>query len=161
MRLGPVALSCTIALVAACTKADQEPAAADTATTSVGPAPGAALSLADLTGTWNAVATPEGGTDTTTTRYTMVATADTTGWTITFANRPGEAIPLRGILVDGDSVVSEAGPFESSRRAGVQTTTRTVLRMQGDRLVGATMARYAMRDEDQTLVLRTEATRAP
>jgi hypothetical protein len=139
MRLGPVALSCTIALLAACTKADQEPAA-DTTATSVGPAPAAAPSLA--------------------TRYTMVMTPDTTGWTFTFANRPGETIPVRVVAVDGDSVVTDAGPFESSRRKGIQTTTRTVLRMQGDRLVGSTLARYAMRDEDQTLVLRVEATRA-
>ncbi len=159
MRLGPVALSCTIALLAACTKADQEPAA-DTTATSVGPGPAAALSLADLAGTWNVVSVPESGTDTSPTRYTMVMTPDTTGWTFTFANRPGETIPVRVVAVDGDSVVTDAGPFESSRRKGIQTTTRTVLRMQGDRLVGSTLARYAMRDEDQTLVLRVEATRA-
>ena len=160
MRLGPVALSCTIALLAACTKADQTPAA-DTTATSVAPAPAAALSLADLAGTWNVVSVPESGTDTAPTRYTMVMTPDTTKWSFTFAARPGETIPVRVIAVDGDSLVTEAGPFESARRKGIQTTTRTVLRMQGDRLVGSTLARYAMRDEDQTLVLRVEATRAP
>lgn len=160
MRLGTVAMSCTVALLAACTKADDAPAA-DTTMTSVGPAaPATPITLADLAGTWNVVATPEGGADTAPTLYTMVATADTAGWTFTFANRPGVAIPLHGVVVDGDSLVTEAGPFESSRRAGIATTTRSVLRMQGGRLIGSTLARYAMPDEDQTLVLRTVATRA-
>lgn len=159
MRLASVVLSCSVALLAACTKADETPAA-DTAATTVAPPPAAAVSLADMAGTWNVAATPTSGSDTTPTRYTMVTTADTSGWSITFANRPGSSIPLRVVAVDGDSVVTEAGPFESNRRAGVQVTTRTAMRLEGGRLVGMTRASYATTGADTVLMLRTEGTRA-
>jgi hypothetical protein len=68
---------------------------------------------------------------------------------------------MRVVSVNGDSIVTEAGPFESVRRKGVQVTTRTALRKVGDRLVGATRARYASTGADTVLILRTEATRAP
>ena len=64
-------------------------------------------------------------------------------------------------VVDGDSVMTEAGPFESNRRAGVQVSTRSVLRHVDGRLVGTTRASYATTGADSVLMLRTEATRAP
>ena len=39
------------------------------------------------------------------------ATADTSGWTLTFPNR--KPVPVRVVAVDGDSIVTEAGPYES------------------------------------------------
>ena len=159
MRLASAALTCSIALLAACTKADETPAADATATT-MAPAPAAGVSLADMAGTWNVAATPMSGADTTPTRYTMVTTADSSGWSLTFANRPGSAIPIRVVAVDGDSVMTEAGPFESNRRAGVQVTTRTALRLEGGRVVGTTRASYATTGADTVLMLRTEGTRA-
>jgi hypothetical protein len=38
-------------------------------------------------------------------------------------------MPVRVVLVDGDSVVAEAGPFESALRPDVMVTTRTVARL--------------------------------
>jgi hypothetical protein len=147
-----------IALLVACARTEEEPAtdtAAGTADVSAAPA----ISLADVAGRWNVTSRPESGPDTSVTRYTLTATPEMTGWTITFADRP-QAVPLRIVAVEGDSIVAEAGPFESVRRKGVQVTTRNVLRKQGDRLTGTTRARYQSSGADTVLTLRTEGMRA-
>ena len=155
-----LALSCCAALFVACAKADQD-TATDTAAGATETAPTATISLADVAGKWNVASKPESGTDTTSTRYVLNATAERTGWTITFADRPRQPVALRVVAVEGDSIVTETGPFESVRRRGVQVTTRAVLRKEGDRLVGSTRARYASTGADTVLILRTEGTRAP
>jgi|SRR5687768_7544418 hypothetical protein len=154
-----VALSCSIALLVACAKADQD-AATDTAAGATEMATTPTISLADVAGRWDVTAKPQSGTDTTSTRYVLTATSESSGWTITFPNRP-QPVAVRVVAVDGDSIVTEAGPFESVRRKGVQVTTRNVLRKAGDRLVGSTRARYASVGADTVLILRTDGTRAP
>jgi len=154
-----LALSCCVAGLVACSTGDD--VATDTAAGATDTAPAAStISLTDVAGTWNVMTRPESGTDTATTRYTMTATSDTTGWTISFPNRP-QPVAVRVVAVQGDSIVTEAGPFQSVRRQNVQVTTRNVLRREGDRLVGSTRARYQTTGSDTVLVLRTEATRAP
>ncbi len=69
----------------------------------------------------------------------MVATADPSGWTFNFPKR--DPIPAR-VTAEGDSVVIDAGPYESVLRKGVQVSTHTVTRMDGDRLTGTTVATY-------------------
>jgi len=150
-------LSCCIALVVACARTDQD-AATDSAAAATDTASASTISLADLAGRWNVTATPVGG-DTMRTRYVLTATADTTGWTITFPNR--DPITARVVAVGGDSVELMAGPYESVRRRGVQVTTHSILRKEGDRLVGVTHASYATTGADTALTLRTEGTRAP
>jgi hypothetical protein len=150
-------LSCCIALVVACARAGDD-AATDSAAGVTETATTATISLADVAGKWNVVATPVSG-DTTTTLYEMNATAEMTGWTITFPNR--QPIPMQVVSVAGDSIVATAGPFESVRRPGVQVTTHSILRREGDRLVGVTHATYATTGTDTALTLRTEGTRAP
>jgi hypothetical protein len=157
MRL--IALGCCAALVVACGRREQE-TATDTAAGTAAPAATSTVSLNDFAGRWNVVATPESATDTAVTRYTLTATADTTGWTITFPNR-AEPVPVRIVATEGDSVIAEAGPFESVRRKGVRVTTRSIFRIQGGRMVGSTQARYASTGADTVLTLRTEGTRAP
>ena len=154
-----VAIGC-IALLVACARTEEEPAT-DTAggAADVAAAP-AAISLADVAGRWDVTSTPESGTDTSATRYTLTATPEMTGWTITFPNR-AQPVPLRIIAVEGDSIVTEAGPFESVRRKGVQVSTRNVFRKQGDRLTGSTRARYQTAGADTVLILRTDGSRAP
>ena len=152
-------LSCCLALIAACAKAEQEPAA-DTTAVGMEPAPAPTISLASVAGTWNVVSTPTSGSDTSSTRYVLTATADSTGWSFMFPNRP-TPIPMRIVSVDGDSVVGEAGPFESARRKGVQVSTRLVMRMDGDRLMGSTHARYRTTGADSVLTLDIVGTRAP
>jgi hypothetical protein len=165
-----VKLCCCVLLLAACSKGDD--AATDTATgtaggtsaavasgTTAGGAAAGTVDFARLAGKWNVRAVPEAGTDTTPTLSVLTATGDTSGWTVTF---PGRApIPVRVTHVAGDSIVTEIGPYESVRRKGLRVDTRGTIRLQGDKLVGQTIARYRTSKSDSILMLRTEGTRAP
>jgi hypothetical protein len=116
---------------------------------------GATISLANLAGKWRIRSTDErGGTPV---EVEMTATADTSGWFITGPNK--KKIPVRVVAVSGDSIVTEAGPYESFIRKGVQVQTRTVNRLQGDKLVGTTEARYSIRGRDSVAMRNTEGTR--
>jgi hypothetical protein len=143
MRIIPWAM--TVILVAGCAKKDAPPAADSTA--SAAPAANQPLALADVAGTWNMQVAPA-DRDTTLATYQMTATADTAGWSITFPGR--QAIPMRVLAVDGDSVTTEFGPYESILRPGVQTTTRSVIRLRGARMVGTAVAHYATTGSDRT-----------
>lgn len=126
----------------------------DTAAVTTAPVP---INLADVAGSWNVRAVPATGSDTTPTNSVITATSNTSGWTITL---PGRApIPLR-VTVDGDSIMTEAGPYQSVRRKGVQVRTNTVMRLQGGTLVGTTTARYTVKTADSVLTLTTTGTRA-
>lgn len=115
-----------------------------------------AISLADVAGTWDMRSVPISGPDTTTTIYQSVITPD--GWTLMLPDRD----PIQGVVTtSGDSIMVEAGPFESVRRDGATVTTHAVYHLEGDRLVGTTIARYATTEADSVLELRTEGTRAP
>jgi len=70
------------------------------------------------------------------------------------ANR--EPIPVRVVAVGGDSVVTEAGPFESVLRPGQMVTTRTVGHYKGDTMTGTIEARYGSGD---VIWLKTAGTR--
>jgi hypothetical protein len=150
---------CTAILVLGCAKSD-DAATADTAAGTVGatatPAP--TIALADVAGRWNLRSVPETG-DTTPIMSQINATASTSGWTMTLPNRP--PVASRVIVVAGDSIVTETGPFESVMRRGVQVTTRTTMRLRDGRLVGSTRARYSTTGPDSVLLLRVEGTRAP
>jgi hypothetical protein len=133
------------------------------ADTSVGEAPAMeaappTVSLADLAGTWHVRATVEGNESQVVT-YDLVATADRSGWSVNFPNR--RPIPVRIVAVEGDSIVSEAGPFESVLRKGVQVRTHYVSRLQDGKLVGTTVARYQVTGPDTVARLRHEGVRAP
>jgi hypothetical protein len=149
--------SCWIALVlVGCGKPADKPADA-----TVGEAPAmeeapAALSLADMAGTWNVKSRVEGSAKELS--YDIVATADKSGWTLNFPNR--DPIPLRIVAVEGDSVVYQAGPFESALRKGVQVNTDVVARLQDGKLVGRTTAHYDVKGADSVATLTFEGTRA-
>jgi len=66
-----------------------------------------------------------------------------------------------GRIVDlaGDSIVADAGPYESALRKGVKVTTHSVFRLQDGKLVGTTVAHYATKGADSVLNLRSEGTR--
>ena len=115
------------------------------------------LTPAMLAGTWNMRATPESG-DTTATTYVLNAAADTTGWTITFPG--GQPIPVR-VRVEGDSVMTEAGPYDSVRRPGVKVQTNSVGRISGDSMTGTAVARYTTTGADSVVRLRFSGTRTP
>ena len=159
-----LALACSATLVlAACGKseqaaADSAAAAAAAAPPAAAPAPAPALSLADVAGKWQMTAVPESGTDTTTTKYVLTATADTTGWDITFPS--GLKVPLK-VSAAGDSVYSKTGTFASQRRKGVKVMTESSLRLQAGKLVGTSIAHYAGAGADSVLRLRVEGTKMP
>jgi hypothetical protein len=165
-------LCCCLTALAGCAKSDSKsdqvqaqdtaagvpavpPAAASARESSPGARP---LALTDVAGTWTVRSVPETG-DTTTTTFRMVAKGDSAGWVQLYSNR--KPIPIRIVQVAGDSVVTESGPFESVRRKGLQVRTHSVWRLQGDRLVGSTVARYTTTKSDSVLRLRSEGTRAP
>jgi hypothetical protein len=138
-------------LLSACTK-QESPPAADTATVA---ATAAAMSLASIAGTWNVNVMRE-GSDSVATTY-VLNTMDTTAWTFTFPNR--EPIPIRITGMSGDTILSEAGPFESSVRPGVQTRNTIKTWLEADKLVGWVRARYDVTGPDTVIVFRTEGTR--
>lgn len=154
-----VFLCCTAFAVVGCARSDETPATADTAAGTVAataaPTP---ISLADVAGRWTVRATPETG-DTTAVVSQLNAGADTTGWTMTLPNRP--PVATRVVLVSGDSIVTENGPYESVLRKGVQVRTRSVMRLRDGKLIGTTVATYSTAGADSVLRLRTEATRTP
>jgi hypothetical protein len=144
------AFLCCAAVLVGCTKSEDRAAddqtAMDTAAAAPEtPAPSATISLADVAGKWKVRSTDEDGGNVLETG--LVATADTSGWTMTSPNR--KPIPVRVVAVAGDSIVTEAGPFESFIRKGVQVTTRTVNRLQDGKLVGTIEARYATKAGDR------------
>lgn len=147
------------AVLAGCDKSEkraaEDQAAMDTAPAA--PAASATISLADVAGKWKMRSTDEAGGNPV--EVEMVATADTSGWTMTGPKR--KPIPVRVVAVAGDSIVTEAGPYESFIRKGVQVTTRTVNRLQDGKLVGTVEARYALKTGDSVATRRTEGTRAP
>jgi hypothetical protein len=154
----------TIAVVAVlavgCSSSENK--AADSQKASVTPAGAQAASagvkLGDLAGTWNVRTMTEKG-DSTLLTYTMTATADTAGWSITFAGRP--PVPAHVWAVGGDSVVLHAGPYESALRKGVQVTTHSVAHFTGGKFVGTATGHYSVKTADSVRTFRMEGTRAP
>lgn len=130
-------------------EADDETVADTTAEVEVG------ITLDDIAGTWNMRSVPESG-DTTATESQLVATS--TDVTILLADRD----PVLGrTVVAGDSIVVEAGPYESVRRPGTQVWTHAVYRLEGDQLVGTVIAHYETAGADSVLRLHSEGMRAP
>jgi hypothetical protein len=162
-RTTRIAICCCAAVLAGCAK--KESASVDSTsamassttistTTAAAPAP---INLADVAGKWNMRSVPTSG-DTSATTYVLTATANTSGWTMTF---PGRATPVPvKVTVDGDSIILAAGPYASVRRKGVQVTTNGVSRLQNGSMVGSTTAHYKVKSADSVLVLNTTGTRA-
>jgi hypothetical protein len=158
-----VVIACSISLLlAGCKKSDQaardsaSAAAAAMPATAAAPTSAPALSLADFAGKWQVRAVPESGKDTSSTNYVLTATADTTGWFITFPS--GVKVPLH-VTVSGDSLIGKTGKFPSQRRKGVKVVTETSMKMQNGKLVGTTVAHYATARPDSVLRLRIEGTK--
>ncbi len=152
------ALLLVIPVVLACSK-KEEPAAD---TTAVAPAPAAAAPAPapaplNVAGKWTVNVMPA-GKDTTILTYALDATNDKTGWKITFPGR--KPVDVRVLSIDNDSIVTEAGPYASALRKSVMVTTHGSVHMEGDKLVGTTVAHYATKGPDSVLNLRTSGTRS-
>ena len=151
---GAAVLGCAVVLVA-CEKPKEQPPAADT-TAAMAPAPAPApapISLADVAGQWTMKTMAENYDSA---LVTFEVVADSTGWTYNFPKRK----PVKGTAsASGDSIIVDAGPYESVLRKGVQVTTHSVLRLQDGKLVGTTIAHYN-KGPDSVRTLRSEGTKA-
>jgi hypothetical protein len=153
-------LGSTILVVAACAK-KEEPAKDTSAAMSPAPAPTAAaptLALADVAGKWQFASVPASGKDTSPTKWVLTATADTTGWTMTFPDK--QVVPLQ-VSVAGDSIMLSSAEFSSQRRKGTKVKTESTIRLADGKLSGMTTAHYATKGADSTLMLKTEGTKMP
>jgi hypothetical protein len=150
------------AILAACGKPEDRAAEAssgrETGAAGVAtPEPSAMISLADFAGKWNTRAMDEAGT--VVGEAELLATADTSGWTLTFPKE--KPIPLRVIAVAGDSIVTEAGPYTSARHKGAQIRSRAVNRLRNGKLVATVEGRYTVGGRDSVVRVRVEGTREP
>ena len=143
------------AAIAACAPADRT-TQGDTASAAGTVAVPEAISLSAVAGKWTVKTMPE-MSDSVVLTYELVATADTTGWTITFPGRP--AIPLHVMPPMGDSIVAHAGPFESALRKGVMVNSTSVVRLRDGKLIGTVLAKYLVTTADSIGRFRTEGTR--
>lgn len=150
-----LALACALFLVA-CPQQEEAEETMTEDTTAMEEAP-AGITLADVAGEWTVRATSEAGD--TVPEYRLVASADEAGWVLHLPER--DPIPVRIVDVAGDSIVAEAGPFQSVVQEGVEVRTTTVYRLQDGRLVATTVARYTTTGPDSVLVIHGEGTRAP
>ena len=157
-----IGICCCAVVLLACGKtkdnsAMEQAAQPATDSTTVAPAPAAptAISLADVKGKWKMKSMAE-GSDSALVEYTL--DAGDAGWTLHFPKRP--PVPTKP-TADGDSIVADAGPYESVLRKGVKVTTHSVFRLQDGKLVGTTVAHYATKGPDTLRTLKTEGTRAP
>lgn len=148
MRALPLTVS--LLLCAACAKPAEEAAVQPDSTHGVRP-----MSIAAVAGHYR-FRTFRG--DDTLPNYELTVPADTSGWTMTFANRP--PIPVRVSLFSADSIVTDAGPYESVVRPGVRVTVHAVyFAFSGSRLLGTATARYSVRTADSVVALRMSGTR--
>ncbi len=106
---------------------------------------GASVRLSQVAGTWDYRAVV-GATSGVLVASVLTATASRDGWTIQHATDP--AVPLRVLLVGGDSIVVEAGPYPSTVRPGqIVERNHIILHYDGgDTMKGAFEARYASGD---------------
>jgi hypothetical protein len=125
---------CSLCFLASCSKTDghsgRSPSAetgmagaADTAATSP------AASLNAVAGKWQTRAISEAGSTLGTAE--LKATADTTGWTLTFPKQ--KPIPLQVVAVGGDSIVT-AAQYQDFENKKAQIRNRAVLRFQGEKM---------------------------
>lgn len=154
---------CAAYAASGCTTKNENPNTSDTAAGAVAAQDsaggGMALTPAAVEGRWNILATPEGGgADSMVAQYVLNATGDPKTWTITYPGR--QPVPIEATF-SGDSIITKAGPYQSFRRRGVRVQTEGVIRLEGERLVGRTVAHYRTSGPDSVLRLRTEGTRAP
>ena len=134
-------------LLASCAPAD-DAAEEQPADSAAMPAP-----AADASGTWDMRAVPETG-DTTPVNFQLQVAGGT--YTLLLPNR--DPITAR-VTTEGDSILVDAGPYESVIRPGTQVSTHSVYRINGDQMDGYTIATYQTGGADSVLRLRSSGTR--
>jgi hypothetical protein len=151
-----LALLCCAAILVACEKPKEQPPADTTAAMAPAPEPAAPapLSLGEVAGTWT-VQVKVQGSDSVVLTYDMIA--DSSGsWTL---NLPKHKPVKATAKADGDSIMADAGPYESALRKGLMVKTNGVYRLKDGKMVGTTIAHYATKGADSVLTLTVESTR--
>ena len=162
MRTASLSALCFSILVAGCSSrgdrhADSSAGAVDTTHSLTANAAGPSGVLRSVAGSWDMLARPTAGRDSTPTRVRLNATGDTTGWTMVLG---GQTVPLH-VRVSGDTIITTSDPYSSVRRSGVSVRTTGTHVLDADRLVGTTIAHYVLKGADSVRVFRTEAKRVP
>jgi hypothetical protein len=130
-------------------------ACSKTETPAADPASAASTNM-NVAGKWAVRVMPE-GQDTTLLIYMLDATNTSNGWKMTLPNR--QPMDSRVLSMNNDSVVVENGPYPSVLQKNTMVKTHSTLRLEGDKLVGKTIAHYDTKGPDSIRVLRTEGTR--
>lgn len=146
-----------LALLAGCAKPEPQTAAKDSTSGSLGAGAAAPISLTEVAGKWTVQTTPE-NSDSVILTYELAVTPDGSGWMLNFPNHA--PVAGRVVATAGDSIVVEAGPYESVLRKGVQVSTHSVFRLQGADLIGTSVAHYTVTGPDSVKNLRMHGTRA-
>ncbi|HVF39778.1 MAG TPA: hypothetical protein VM939_07750, partial [Gemmatimonadaceae bacterium] len=136
------ALLLALPVMLACSKEEAPPA--DTAIAAA-PEATVAPTPVNYAGTWKVNVMPE-DKDTLLLSYTMQGTGERTGWVLNLPNR--EPMQGRVLHLDNDSVVVENGPYSSVLRKDMMVSTRSTMRVEGDRLTGKTIATYKTKAGD-------------
>ena len=110
----------------------------------------------NLAGTWSVQVMPE-NQDTTLLIYMLTATNQSTGWKMTLPNR--EPMDVKVLSLSQDSLVFATDAFPSMLQPGLQVSTHTNAHLQGDTLIGRTIAHYQVKGPDSVRILRTIGTR--
>ena len=110
----------------------------------------------NLAGTWSVQVMPE-TQDSTLLIFMLKATNDSKGWTMTLPNR--QPMDVKVTSMSSDSIVFDTNKFASALQPGLEVSTHSVVHMQGDTLVGRTIAHYNVKRPDSVRVLRTIGTR--
>jgi hypothetical protein len=153
-----LALLISASVIVACTskEAPPTPPAPPAAPIAQTPAP-APINLASIAGKWNFKVMGETN-DSVLTTYTLDVTTDTSGWRMTFPKRKPLALQ---VAISGDSVMVRSPEYQSVLRRGLKVKTTSVLRVSGERLVGNSVAHYAIATHDSVLEFRSVGTKAP
>ena len=154
-RRASILLSMVLVLACGGEPAEEDGGAAATAEGSATSEPGDALQK--FAGRWQVTARDEAGGELP--GHLVTATSDTTGWSVTFPDRP--PVPLRIVEASGDLVVTETDPYESVIRPGVRTTVLFITRVSGDSTRGRLIAMYDVAGSNAILRGSTRGTRQP
>ena len=151
------ALLLVLPVLFACSKTETPAADTSAAMAPAATAPAAATPAPmNVAGTWTVKVMPQ-AKDTVLLSYKLVATNDKTGWKLTLPNRP--TMDAKVISMDNDSIVVENGPYSSVLRKNQQVWTHSSMHLEGDKLVGTTVAHYTTKGADSVAMLRLEGTR--
>ena len=139
-------------LIFACSKAETPPA--DSAALAAAPA---ALTEADVAGTWTGTATPE-ASDSVMVHWTNICAAGTCRFTTT--ESPKDTIPQTYVL-EADSMRGTSTPYPDPQAGGAMVIDTWVARLVGTQITGTGMAKLADKPDSVLMRYRFTGTKAP